>query len=353
MKAAVLYGHGGREVLQIVHDLPVPEPGAGEVRLKMGAAALNRLDLFVREGWKGLNLHMPHVTASDGAGAVEAVGAGVYGIAPGDRVCVDPTIIPPAVLESLSGDDVMYGEGVGIMGEHYAGFGAEYVVVPARNCLKMPDTLAFADAAAAGLVYVTAWASLIRKGGLRAGETVLIVGAGGGVNTASLQITKLAGARVIVVGSSAERCAQAAALGADVTINRADEPNWSKAVYALTHKQGVDVVVDNVGVATLFDSIRAVRKGGRILIVGATSGPKMELDIRYLFSKQISLIGSTMGSHEDYVRVMRLVFGGALKPVIGARLPLEQIAEGHRLMEAGEVFGKVVLEMGEASGTTP
>lgn len=345
MKAAIINQHGGRDVLQIVHDLPIPEPGIGEVRLKMHAAALNRLDLFVRQGWKGLNLHLPHVTCSDGAGVVDAVGAAVYGVAPGDRVCVDPTIIPPAVLETLSGDEVMYGEGVGIMGEHYSGFGAEYVVVPARNCLKMPDSVAFADAAAAGLVYVTAWASLMRKGALRAGETVLIVGAGGGVNTASLQIAKLAGARVIVVGSNAERCAQAAALGADVTINRADEPNWSKAVYALTGKQGVDVVVDNVGAATLFDSIRAVRKGGRILIVGATSGPKMELDIRYLFSKQISLIGSTMGSHEEYVRVMRQVFAGALKPVIGARLPLEGVAEGHRLLEEGGVFGKVVLEI--------
>jgi NADPH:quinone reductase-like Zn-dependent oxidoreductase len=346
MKAAVLYEHGGRDVLRIAHDLPVPQPGAGEVRLKMHAAALNRLDLWVREGWKGLNLHMPHIGGSDGAGVVDAIGAGVYGVTPGDRVCVDPTIIPPSVLETTNGDEVMFGEGVGIMGEHYPGFAADYIVVPARNCLKLPDGAAYDDAAAAGLVYVTAWASLIRKGGLRAGETVLIVGAGGGVNTASLQIAKLAGARVIVVGSNAERCAAAAALGADVTINRADEANWSKTVYSLTGKRGVDVVIDNVGAATLFDSIRAVRKGGRILIVGATSGPKMELDIRYLFSKQISLIGSTMGAHEDYVRVMKLVFDGALKPVIGARLPLEEIAEGHRLLETGEVFGKVVLEIG-------
>jgi NADPH:quinone reductase-like Zn-dependent oxidoreductase len=344
MKAAVLYQHGGREALTIAHDLPVPEPGHGEVRLRVGAAALNRLDLFVREGWKGLNLHMPHITCSDGAGMVDAVGPGVTTLQAGDRVAVDPTIIPQGCLDS--GDDPRFCDGIGIMGEHYPGFGAEYITVPARNCIRIPDHISYAEAAAAGLVYVTAWHSLITKGGLRAGETVLIVGAGGGVNTASLQIARLAGARVIVVGSSVEKCMQASALGADVVINRAEEPNWSKAVYGLTQKRGADVVVDNVGQATLFDSIRAVRKGGRILIVGNTSGPKMELDIRYLFSKQISLVGSTMGPHEDYVAAMRLVFEGKLKPVVGAALPLEAVAEGHRLLEEGSVFGKVVLALG-------
>ncbi len=343
MKAAVIYEHGGREVLRYAEDLPVPEPGYGEVRLKMGAAALNRLDLFVREGWKGLNLALPHVTCSDGAGTVDAVGAGVTTLQVGDRVAVDPTIVPPGCLEQ--GDDPRLCDGVGIMGEHYPGFGAEYVVVPARNCLKMPDHVSYAEAAAAGLVYVTAWHSLITRGGLRAGESVLLVGAGGGVNTASLQIAKLAGAHTIVVGSNAEKCAHAEALGADVTVNRQAEPNWSRAVYGLTNKRGVDVVIDNVGQATLFDSIRAVRKGGRILIVGNTSGPKIELDIRYIFSKQISLVGSTMGPHEDYVTAMKLVFDGKLKPVIGAQLPLTDVAEGHRLLEQGEVFGKVVIDI--------
>jgi len=344
MKAAVIYEHGGRDVLRYAEDLPIPEPGYGEVRLKMGAAALNRLDLFVREGWKGLNLDMPHVTCSDGAGMIDAVGAGVTTLQAGDRVAVDPTIVPPGCLEQ--GEDPRFCEGVGIKGEHYPGFGAEYVVVPARNCLKMPDHVSYVQAAAAGLVYVTAWHSLITKGGLRAGESVLLVGASGGVNTASLQIARLAGARRIVVGSSADKCAQAEALGADVTIDRQEEPNWSRAVYGLTNKRGVDVVIDNVGQATLFDSIRAVRKGGRILIVGNTSGPKFELDIRYLFSKQISLVGSTMGPHEDYVTAMKLVFDGKLKPVIGAQLPLTDVAEGHRLLEQGEVFGKVVIEIG-------
>lgn len=341
MKAAVFYEHGARDVIRYADDLPVPEPGPGEARIRIHAAALNRLDLWVREGWKGLHLDLPHVTGSDGAGMVDAVGDGVTSVAAGDRVCIDPNIVPddsPMLYTGLENQ----GRNA-ILGEHRSGSAAEYIVVPARNLLRMPDHMAFADAAAAGLVYVTAWHSLITRGNLRAGESVLIVGAGGGVNTASIQIAKLAGAKVYVVGSNAEKCRMAEALGADVTINREEQPDWAKAIYQLTQKQGVDVVVDNVGQATMFSSIRSVRIGGRILIVGNTSGPMFELDIRYLFSKHISLIGSTMGPHTDYVRVMNLIFEGHLKPVIAQQVALTDAAEGHRLMEEGELFGKVVI----------
>jgi len=192
---------------------------------------------------------------------------------------------------------------------------------------------------------VTAWYSLITRGGLQAGESVLIIGAGGGVNTASIQIAKHAGAKVFVVGSNAEKCAAAAALGADVTFNRAEDPAWSEALFKMTDRQGVDVVVDNVGQATMFDSIRAVKRGGRILIVGNTSGPLVNVDLRYFFAKQISLIGSSMGPTADFKRVMGLVFDGTLKPIIGKVLPLDELQQGHRILEAGEVFGKVVLEI--------
>lgn len=343
MRAAVFTQHGGADVIHAVDDLPVPEPGAGEVRVRIYAAALNRLDLWVREGWPGLKLHLPHVTGSDGAGVVDALGAGVTSVQVGDRVCIDPTVVPPDSPALMTGLENQ--SRVAIMGEHTTGLAREYAVVPARNLLKMPDHVAFEDAAAAGLVYVTAWHSLITRGGLKPGETVLIVGAGGGVNTASIQIAKLAGAKVIVVGSSAEKCAKAAELGADVTIDRSATPDWSKQIYTLTNKQGVDVVVDNVGKATMFDSIRSVRIGGRILVVGNTSGPLFELDLRYIFSKHISIIGSTMGPHQDYVRVMSLVFDGALKPVIGEVLPLADAARGHRIIEAGETFGKVVIQV--------
>ncbi|HLU09559.1 MAG TPA: alcohol dehydrogenase catalytic domain-containing protein, partial [Oceanobacillus sp.] len=227
MRAAVLYEHGSRDVVQIA-DLPVPEPGRGQVRLNMKAAALNRLDLWVREGWKGLNLHMPHITCADGAGIVDAVGEGVTNVQVGDRVGINPTVIDPDCLLLNGREDACLD--IAIMGEHAPGVAAEYVVVPARNLIKLPDHVSFAESAAAGLVYVTAWHSLITRGGLKAGESVLIVGAGGGVNTASIQIAKLAGCKVYVIGSNAEKCAQAQSLGADVTVDRSAVESWSKEI---------------------------------------------------------------------------------------------------------------------------
>lgn len=343
MKAAVITGHGDMDVVQVVHDLPIPEPGPGEVRIAIKAAALNRLDLWVRLGWPGLNLKMPHITCADGAGIVDAVGTGVVNFKEGDRVCIDPTVVDPnspALMTGLENQSRIH-----LLGESVPGVGAEYVVLPQRNLMKVPDHVSFVEAAAAGLVYVTAWHSLMTRGGLRAGETVLVVGAGGGVNSASIQIAKLAGAKVYVVGSTAEKCAKAAELGADVTINRQETPEWSKAVYQLTNRQGVDVVVDNVGAATFTSSIRTARIGGRILVVGNTSGPFVELDLRQVFARQVSIIGSTMGPHQDFVKVMSLVFEGRLKPVISAVLPLDEIRRGMEMLANFEMFGKIVLEL--------
>lgn len=343
MRAAVITEHGNLDRLAVVEDLPIPEPGHGEVRIRMKAAALNRLDLWVREGWPGLELAMPHVVCADGAGVIDQVGPGVAHYAPGDRVCIDPTIVPPdspALMTGLENQSRHH-----ILGESVPGTAAEFAVIPARNLLHMPDHVDYESAAAAGLVFLTAWHSLITRGGLRPGESVLMIGAGGGVNTASIQIAKLAGATVYVVGSNAEKCTNAEELGADFTINREEDPNWSKAVYQLTGKRGVDVVVDNVGQATLTDSLRSARIGGRILIVGNTSGPAIELDIRLIFSRQLSIIGSTMGPHQDYVKVMNLVFSGALKPVIGATLPLDEIKEAQRMLTNFEVYGKIVLKI--------
>ncbi len=343
MKAAIFQEHGPVEVLRYVEDFPVPEPGPGQVRLRVVASALNRLDLFVRQGWPGLHLQMPHIGGADAAGIIDALGPGVSGWTVGERVVVDPSLSCGECAFCRAGRHNLC-EQFSILGEHTCGTFAEFVVVPARNLLRLPEHVAFRGAAAAGLVYLTAWHSLITRGGLRAGESVLIVGAGGGVNTASIQIARLAGARVMVVGSTAAKLAQAEALGADVLIDRSRE-DWSRAVYQLTGRQGVDVVVDNVGSATLFDSIRALRRGGRLLIVGTTSGPQVDLDLRYIFSKQISLIGSTMAPHQDFEQVMTLIFAGRLKPVIGAELPLADVPEGHRLLERGAVFGKVVFTL--------
>ncbi len=341
MKAAVINGHGGLEVISLAQDLPIPEPGAGEVRLRMKAAALNRLDLFVRVGWPGLNLHLPHVMCADGAGIVDKAGDGVTAFQPGDRVCIDPTIVPPDSPALMTGLENQ--SRIAILGEHHPGVAAEYVVLPQRNLLKLPDHISFEAAAAAGLVYLTAWHSMITRGGLRAGETVLIVGAGGGVNSASIQIAKLAGCHVTVVGSSADKCLKARELGADVTLNREETPDWAKALYKLTAKQGFDVVVDNVGATTFNDSIRSTRIGGRLLVVGATSGPLVEIDLRQVFFRHMSIIGSTRAPPEDFVKVMILIFDGRLQPVIGAVFPLEDAAQAQATLANSDVFGKVVL----------
>jgi len=345
MKAAVLTAHSeSTDVIKIVDDLPIPEPKADEVRLRMSAAALNRLDLFVRRGWKGLDLDFPHVIASDGAGIVDKVGSDVRTIVPGDRVAVDPSIFPKE--PNNEGDFQNQTFPIEIIGEHVSGFAAEYVTVPARNCVKVPDGFDLKEAAAAGLVYVTAWHSLITRGQFKAGEDILIVGAGGGVNSASIQIAKLSGAKCIyVVGSDAEKCQQAHDLGADVTINRSETDNWSKELYKLTNKRGVDVVVDNVGQATLPLSIRSLRPGGRVLIVGGTTGYDANINLAQIFFKHVSLIGSTMGEHKDYIDVMNLVFAGKLKSIVGQVFSLDDSVKAVEALENFEVFGKVVIDL--------
>jgi NADPH:quinone reductase-like Zn-dependent oxidoreductase len=341
MKAVVFHQHGELDQVEYA-ETPTPVIGPDEVLVAVKAAALNRLDLWTLTGWPGLKLKLPHIMGSDGAGVVAALGANVTGFDIGDRVAINPSLSCGRCAFCQSGRDNLCAHFV-IKGEHVDGFFAEYAAVPARNLLKMPDHASFEEAAAASLVYVTAWHSLITRGGLQAGESVLVVGAGGGVNTAAIQIAKLAGVGPIyVVGSSAEKLEQARALGADVTINRQTE-EWSKAVFKATNRQGVDVVVDNVGAATFQLSLRALKKGGRLLTVGNTSGPRFEFDNRYMFGKHLSIVGSTMGPIADYERVMGLVFDGRLRPVIDTIYPLsEGVAALHRLAE-GDVMGKLVL----------
>ncbi len=343
MRAILLDQHGSAENLRFVADYPAPEPGDGEVRVRVRAAALNRLDIWVRNGWPGIKLALPHILGADAAGDVDKVGPGVTGWNPGDRVVVDPGVSCGRCEYCRSGRQNLC-EQFKILGEDTTGTCAEYVVVSARNLLTLPDQVSYADAAAAALVYLTAWHSLITRGNLRPGETVLVVGAGGGVNSASIQIAKFAGASVYAVASSAAKAEQAKRIGADDVIDRSAE-DWSKGIFKRTNRRGVDVVVDNVGKETLFNSIRAARKGGRILIVGNTSGPLAEVDLRYIFSKQISIIGSTMAPHSDFVTVMGLIFDGRLKPVVGATYPLEKAADAHRALEKGDVYGKIVLEI--------
>ncbi len=341
MKAILFQQHGGPEVLTYA-DFPTPEPGPHQVQVQIKAAAMNRLDIFVRKGWPGLRLEYPHIPGADGAGVISAVGEGVTQFSVGDRVVINNNLRDGTCAACQVGQDNLC-VNWGLLGETARGTYAGYVVVSDRNVLKLPVDFPFERAAAAALVFLTAWHSLITRGKLQPGEVVLIVGAGGGVNTASLQIAKHIGAQVYVVGSNAAKLQHAQQLGADVLIDRSQEPDWSKAIYRLTNKRGVDVVVDNVGAGSLPMSLRAVRKGGRILTVGNTSGPTFEFDNRFMFAKHISFLGSTMGTQSDFAQVMSLVFQSRLTPPIARTFPLSEARAAHEYMEQGEFFGKIVL----------
>ncbi|MBN1179070.1 MAG: zinc-binding dehydrogenase [Anaerolineae bacterium] len=341
MKALCFYDHGGLDVLQYA-DVPDPEPGPGEVLVQVKACALNHLDIWVQRGWPGLDLPKPHWTGADVAGEVAALGVGVTGWEVGQRVVVDPGISTAEDAFTRRGE-ASVSPGYVILGEHMRGGQAQAVVVPAANLMALPEGWDFAQAAAPLLVSLTAWRMLIHRAGVRPGESVLIVGAGGGVNSMAIQIAKLAGATVYALTSSEEKMARAHELGADVVLNYREDPAWSKTLYKMTDRRGVDVVVDNVGQATLAQSMRVVARGGRIVIVGNTSGPQTEIDVRFIFSKQISLIGSTMGSHQDFRDVMALVWAGKLKPVVDRVMPLADGKAAFEALEQGEQFGKIVL----------
>ncbi len=275
------------------------------------------------------------------AGDIAEIGRNVSGWKVGQPVVVDPGISLIDDEHTRRGEDSV-SPGYHVLGEHTRGGAAEYLAVPAANLAPMPEGWEYPDAAAPLLVGLTAWRMLIHRARLKAGETVLVIGSGGGVNSITVQIAKLAGAKVFVVASNPQKAKRAKDLGADEVFDRSSV-DWGKEVYRLTKKRGVDIVVDNVGKATLAKSMMAVARGGRIVIVGNTSGPQTEIDIRFIFGKQISLIGSTMGSHQDFRDILELTKSGRLKPIIDRVMPLSEGKEAYGLMERGEIFGKIVL----------
>jgi NADPH:quinone reductase-like Zn-dependent oxidoreductase len=343
MKAVLFRKHGGPDVLEYA-DFPTPRPGAGEVLVKLRAAALNRMDISVRSGWPGIRLELPHINGADGAGAVVELGQGASRLAAGDHVVINANLGCGKCEACVSGRDNLCTDWH-LLGETVRGTYAEYVCLPERQLYRPAPDFEFHTAAAAALVFQTAWHSLITRGGLLPEETVLIVGAGGGVNTASLQIAKFTGARVIVIGSSRWKLDQAKSLGADIAIERIGDGDWSTAVFAATDKRGVDVVVDNVG-TTFRQSLRALRKGGRLLTVGSSGGPKFEIDNRFVFYRGISIIGSSMSPLHDFSTVMDLIVTGRLKPVMDRTFDLAEAADAQRRLESGDAFGKITLRIG-------
>ena len=338
MKAVFLEKHGGNDVLQY-GDRPDPEPGTGEVRVALRASALNHLDIFVRDGIPGVPL--PMIPGGDGAGVVDRLGAGVSGISPGDRVLIQPGLYDGTCESCRAGEQSLCVR-FQILGEHVPGTLAEFVVVPARNVFPIPSGFSFAKAAAFPLAYQTAWRMVVGRSAVRPGETVLVHGAGGGVAGAAIEIALLVGARVLATTSGEEKMARLRDSGVELAVDYRKEDVLA-AVRAHTGKTGVDVIVDSVGESTWMTSLKAAARGGRIVTCGATSGPNPKEEIRLIFWKQLSILGSTMANDREFRALYSSVAAGKLKPRVDRVFPLSQAREAFAYMEEGRQNGKIVL----------
>jgi NADPH:quinone reductase-like Zn-dependent oxidoreductase len=342
MTAAVLREHGNRDAIRL-EQVPVPEPGYGEVRLRVRACALNWLDVGVRQGPKFGAIPLPLIGGSDIAGSIDAIGPGVTGWQTGDEVMVY-SLITCGVCEFCRCGEPTTCPDHRIIGEHIDGGLAEYVVVPAMNLIRKPASLSFIEAASLPVVVMTAWHMLISVGQLRPGESVLILGAGGGVASIGIQIARHAGTRVLATTSTPEKMARAAELGAHQVFNYRDA-DWVQQVLEATGGRGVDLVQDNIGAATWPQSLRLLARNGRLVSCGSHSGTKFELEIAEIYHRQLRILGSNGGTYHDLTSALALVERGAVHPVVDTVLPLSQIHEGHRLLEYGEHFGKVVITL--------
>ncbi len=345
MHAMIYTGPGGVEVIEAA-EVPTPAAGYGEVRVRVVAVALNHLDLWTRRGIPGAPPGYPHVGGCDVAGIIESVGEGVTAWHVGERVILNPSTSCGQCEWCRRGEEPLC-DTFKILGEHRWGGLAEYIVISAGNLERVPDDFPLVKAAALPLVYATAWRMLTTRARAKAGETVLIVGAGGGVNSAAIQIAALLGCRVWATTSTAEKAERATQLGAEFVVNYREDPAWSKTIFQKSGKRGVDIVVDNVGEATWKDSVRSLGKKGRLVTVGGTTGPRAEADIRVMFWKQLELIGSTMSNRGEFLEVMRLVWQGKLHPVIDEVIPLADLRRGHEKLERGEQFGKIIVSVSE------
>jgi NADPH:quinone reductase-like Zn-dependent oxidoreductase len=340
MKAIFFEQHGDIDVLKYA-DLPDPSPQPGEALIKIKAAALNHLDIWVRKGWKGLNVEMPHITGSDISGEIVSVnGASEYKA--GARVIIHPGVNTSEDEWTRRGEDSV-SPGYRIIGEQLRGGLAEYITVPIKNVFRMPEACTFEQAAAPILVGTTVWRMLLKQAKLMAGESVLVVGSGGGVNSLTILMAKALGAQVFALAGGEKKAKLAESLGAQVVIDYKKTSAWPSEIMKITKGRGVDIVVDNVGAQTIARSLQSVRRGGRIVTVGNTSGFEVTFDNRLLFAKQVSLTGSTMGSKQDFIDSMAFIHNQNIKIPIDRIEKLSKGIEMIKYLEEGKQFGKIVL----------
>ena len=340
MRAIVIEEHGGLEQLSL-KELPIPEPGPGQVRVAVKAVSLNHLDVWVRRGVPGHTFPLPLIPSSDASGVIDAIGPGVTGVTEGSDVVIAPATSCGACKACWSGNDHRC-RSYHILGEGCNGTSAEYICVPATNILPKPARLSHAEASASLLAFLTAWHMLVERVRIRPGESVLIHAGASGVGSAAIQIAKLFGARVFATAGTDEKVALCTRLGADEAFNY-KKGSFAGAVRQWTGKKGVDAVFEHVGAATWEDSLRCLSWGGRLVTCGATSGHEVQLDLRKLFFKGWSILGSSMGSRGELATLLEHVASGDLSPVIDRILPFEKIGDAHRLLENRELIGKVVL----------
>jgi len=343
MKAVTLVAAGGLQHLR-VQELPEPViQSADQVLVQIRAAALNRLDLLVAEGLPGVTYSFPHILGSDGAGVVRAVGSAVRQVSPGDRVMVNPTLSCGQCAACKSGEDSLCAR-LRVIGEHYPGTAAEYIVVPAQNLATVPANMAWPEAASFSLATLTAWRMLTTRARLQQGETVLIWGIGGGVALAALQISSLLGARTVVTSGSDTKLEAARKMGAHAVLNHR-KADVAAEVRKLTGGQGADVVVDSAGEQSWPMSLRSLKRGGRLVVCGATTGPVVTLDLRRLFWHQWTILGATLGSRREYGEILELAHAGKLWPVIDQVVPLDEAQRAFERLQRGEQIGKLVIEV--------
>ena len=342
MNAVIFREHGGTHKLSY-EDFPTPTIGPKEVLVQVKACALNHLDIWIREGNPAYPMPLPHILGSDVAGIVEQVGTHTEGVTVGQRVCISPGMSCWHCDACLAGRD-NFCRSYGILGAMVHGGYAEYVKVPFRNVLPIPGSLSFEQAAAFPLVSVTASHMLFALAGLQHGETVLIMGAGSGVGMMAVQMAKLAGARVITTVGSEDKIPKAVALGADAVINHAKE-TVAERVRQLTERRGVDVVIEHIGPEVWDTCMESLAKGGRLITCGATTGGEVTLNLRAVFSRQLTIKGSYMGTRAELVKAAELVGQGRLTPVIDRTFPLQEARAAQDLMVKRQFFGKIVLTM--------